>query len=492
MLKAVDWIYREADVRALERAHASLQGGDLYPLMAAAARAAFGCLHVHWPMARRIVVVCGSGNNGGDGFALAVLLKADGRHVRVIATAAESQASEARRARQDWLSAGGEIELFDPDLPPPDADLIVDAIFGIGLNRAPEGVSGAAIQWINASSQPVLALDLPSGAMGDTGDCPGVTVTATRTLALIVAKPGHVLGAALNYVGRLQVDDLDVVVPPSTMRALQASDLAMWQQPRPRVSHKGDYGRALILAGAPGMHGAALLSAGAALRAAPGYVCLCSTDAAVAAALIRHPEVMSTSDHALTAEWLQRASAVLIGPGIGQGELGRERFESWWQDFRTTGRPAVVDADALNVLAQSPRSLSTSVILTPHPTEAARLLGGSTDSIQRDRLAAAHQLAARFGAIIILKGAGTVLAHPDGRAAVCLDGNPGMAVAGMGDVLSGLLVGLLAQTRDAWQCACTAVLVHARTGDWLLSTRGFRNVQPSAMIDHLGAIEVLK
>lgn len=490
MLKSVDWIYREAEVRALETAHAATHGGDLYGLMSAAARAAHGCLRVHWPLANRVDVVCGSGNNGGDGFALAIRLRAEGCLVRVIATHAESRPPEARRARQKWFGAGGHIELFESSLPPTDADLIVDAVFGIGLRRAPEGVSDAAIRWINNSSCPVLALDLPSGVIGDTGDCPGAAVRATRTLGFIVAKPGLVVGAALNHVGTVQIDDLGVTVLPSDLRVLDHRDLVPWHEPRPRVSHKGDYGRAVVLAGAPGMHGAALLSAGAALRAAPGYVCLVSTEAAVTASLMRHPEVMSISDAARRDEWLQRASAVLVGPGIGQSASGQDQFEAWWQCFSATGCASVLDADALNLLANAPRALSPAVILTPHPTEAARLLGCDTDTIQRDRLAAASQLAQRFRAIIVLKGAGTVLAHPDGRLAVCTAGNPGMAVAGMGDVLSGLTAGLLAQHNDAWQCACTAVLVHARTGDWLAAARGFRGVQPSAMIEHLGAPEV--
>lgn len=230
------------------------------------------------------------------------------------------------------------------------------------------------------------------------------------------------------------------------------------------------------------MAGAALLAAGAARSAAPGYVLLSGGSDVVGPSLVRHPEVMVTADWVQTETWMSQASAIAIGPGLGQDDWARRRFDA---ALARVDAGLVLDADALNLLAQHPRTLSPRVVLTPHPGEAARLLSRNTHEIQSDRIAAARALARRYEAVAVLKGAGTVLAHPDGRIAVCAAGNPGMARAGMGDVLCGLIAGLLAQHRDAWAAACAGTWWHANVADRIARCQGERAVTPSAVLDAL-------
>jgi NAD(P)H-hydrate epimerase len=456
-------LYDVAALRAIEaRATAAL--GDDFALMQRAGAAAWRELLANWPQARRIAVACGPGNNGGDGYVLARHALESGREVRILQLHSPRTAT-ARRACDEFVRAGGGIETACSALA--ESDLVVDALFGIGLARAPEGDVAAWIEAVNAAGVPVLAIDVPSGVDADAGSVPGIAIRATRTLECIAPKAGLRSGAALDHVGVLSLAALDVDASAFDDIAPVAEWFASEQLPtmlpsRRRDSHKGDNGRVLCIGGDHGMGGAVLLCAEAALRAGAGLVRVATREAHVAPLLARCPEAMpaGVEDSQSFASMLEQADVLALGPGLGRGEWGRALFSA----AISAGKPLVVDADALNLLAQSPRALPGAV-LTPHPGEAARLLECSNADIQRDRIAAAKRLAEPFDAVVVLKGAGSIVAAPKRIPRIVAAGNPGMAVGGMGDVLTGVIAALRAQRLDAFDAASAGALLHAVAGD---------------------------
>jgi NAD(P)H-hydrate epimerase len=473
-------LYDNAALRQAEKRTASLAGDD-FILMQRAGLAAWHCVLAHWPQAQRIVVACGPGNNGGDGYVLARHALEAGRAVRVLRLPGHAPRSEvAKRAEREFRAAGGQVADYSGGIDA--ADLVVDALFGIGLRRAPDDAAAALVAAMNDAAAPVLALDAPSGVDADTGGVPGVAVRATRTLQLLGAHAGLATGAALDHVGVRELATLDVdsdVLSPDTVvaEALRADGLRRFLSPRQRNSHKGRSGRVLCVGGDHGKGGAVMLCAEAALRSGAGLVDVATRAGPVVALLSRRPEVMAhaidapTGLHALA----ELADVVAIGPGVGQEAWGKSLFSALFD----IGKPLVVDADALNLLAANPRQLPPDTVLTPHPGEAARLLGVSTGEVQADRRASAHALCERHACTIVLKGAGTVVAAP-GRTARIIDaGNPGMAVGGMGDVLTGVIAALRAQGLDAFDAACCGALLHGAAGDAAADDGGERGLLPS-------------
>lgn len=473
------------DVAAARRidAEASARLGDGgASLMEQAGQAAWQCLLERWPQARRICVVAGPGNNGGDGYVLARLARQAGRHVQVLRLAGDGAATPlAQAALQAWRDAGGEEACFSGALPA--ADVVVDALYGLGLNRAPAGDAQALIEAINAAALPVLSLDVPSGVAAGTGAVPGVAIRAHLTLQFIVKHRGLYTGDALEYVGErrlapLQVPDAALTdVPPAASVWAQAR-LAALLPARRANTHKGESGHVLCVGGNHGSGGAVMLASEAALRAGAGLVSVATQAAHAAPLLARLPEAMV---HAVeNAGDLQalfpRAKVIAIGPGLGQDDWAHEL----WRQVLARGTPLVIDADALNLLAAAPQVVH-GAILTPHPGEAARLLGCSTAQVQADRFAAAHQLAERFHAVVVLKGAGTLVAAPGQRPRVIAAGNPGMAVGGMGDLLTGIIAALRAQGLDAFDAASAGALVHALAGD-SAAAQGQRGLLPTDLL----------
>jgi hydroxyethylthiazole kinase-like uncharacterized protein yjeF len=459
-------LYRSDAVRAIDRA-AIAHGIAGFELMRRAAQAAFDLLRQAWPEARGVSVVCGSGNNGGDGYLVACLARDAGLDVAVhAAPPTASSSADARRARAAWSDAGGIVgdlakAKFDG------AEVIVDALFGIGLTRAPDGDAAHIIALMNASRCTILALDVPSGIDADTGATPGNAVRAARTITFIAAKRGVYTGRARELCGTvtiapLQVPRAQVDAHAPDARLLRAPDLARWLRPRARDAHKGHHGHVLAIGGEHGYGGAIQLCAQAALRSGAGWVSVATRADHIALLLAARPEAMSRaveSDEDLL-PLLERADVLAIGPGLGQNDWGRALFARALK----SGKSLVLDADALNLLALSPMSLHDA-ILTPHPGEAARLLGCTVADIEADRFAAAHGLAERFAATVVLKGAGSIVAAPGQTPAVIDAGNPGMASAGMGDVLTGAIAALRAQGLDAFDAACAGALLHAAAGD---------------------------
>jgi ADP-dependent NAD(P)H-hydrate dehydratase / NAD(P)H-hydrate epimerase len=487
-LMKTPFLHSAQSVRALESAWVRAQGIDTLLLMEQAGKAVFDCARANWPEARRWCVMCGTGNNGGDGYVVARRARALGLEVDLVRVGDSDGPLEARAARASFLSAGG-IELSLQQLQTkPAPDLIVDALFGIGLNRAPSANAAMAIEWINASACPVLAIDVPSGLNADTGAAPGVCVHAQMTLSLIAWKRGHFTGRARARVGTLQLDRLGIsaaveVMHASHERLLLEREMHALLRPRARDAHKGDHGHVLVVGGDEGMGGAALLASEAALRSGAGWVSLAARDRHVSASLARCPEVMVRALQALNElqTMLEKSDVILIGPGLGQTQWSRALLAA----VLAAGKPLVLDADALNLIAADAMLLPADVILTPHPGEAARLLATTVAAIEADRFAAVRALQSRYGGIALLKGAGTLIT--DGKYVdVCDRGNPGMATAGMGDGLAGIIVALLAQGFDAFDAARLGVFVHASAGDRAAHLHGERGLTASDLIEQLG------
>ena len=479
-------LYTAVQVRTLDRVAIESLGISGYVLMQRAAAAAWRTLRARWPQARRIVVVCGAGNNGGDGYLLAGIAREAGLEASVVALAAPAKAGDAVRARAGWLAAGGAI--LDADAELPAADVYIDALFGTGLARPVDGAVRTLIERLNARGSPILALDVPSGLNADTGCVLGVAVRATATIGFVAHKRGLFTGAALDYRGELELNTLGLPDElyknsPADARLLDAWQTARWLPPRPRDAHKGNYGQVLAIGGDTGMAGAIRLTGEAALRVGAGLVSVATRAEHVTALNAARPELMAhaVKDAAGLTALLQRASVVALGPGLGQGAWGR----ALWQAALAAGKPTVLDADGLNLLAQTPRTLPPETVLTPHPGEAARLLGCDTAAIACDRYAAVRALATRFGAVAVLKGAGSLIANPDGAVAVCPWGNPGMASGGMGDVLTGVIAGLLAQGLNAWRAARLGVALHARAGDAAAAKAGEAGMLAGDLFTHL-------
>jgi hydroxyethylthiazole kinase-like uncharacterized protein yjeF len=491
--------YRVAGMRSVDRLSAEGQRLSEYELMCKAGEAAFTTLLTHWPTAKRLLVVCGTGNNGGDGWVLAHLAEAAGLRcdVAMVGDLGKLQGA-ARQAFEAWRSdskqAVGSIDDFlDAASSGQQIDVVVDAMIGIGLSSALRTESRDVIDNINALRRPVLALDVPSGINADTGVSMGAVIRADVTVTFIALKPGLVTGPALDCVGKVLLETLDTPESAYAQVAIDAwvmgTARSNWMQPRNRAAHKGRFGHVLVIGGDTGMGGAALLAAGAALRSGAGLVSLATRQAHVVAALARYPEVMVTGvdDSRRLDAHLSGKQALVVGPGLGREQWGLGCL----QQALCSKTPLVIDADALNIVASGTGdgTLSERCVLTPHPGEAGRLAGVTAAAIESDRLSWAERLAQKTGAVVVLKGAGTIIAFP-GRnqpSIIGTGGNPGMATGGMGDVLAGLIGGLMAQGLEPALATVTAVGAHAAAGDVAWDSAGV-GLTASDVIANLGAV----
>ena len=459
-------IYTTAEIRDIEAASATL------PLMERAGLAAAELARTVAPESgRTVLVVAGPGNNGGDAFVIARHLKQWWFKVCVVFIGDASKLSrDASATLQAWRDAGGAIVEGIP--PGVEWGLVVDGLFGIGLQRDVAGAHAQAVSAINALSAPKLAVDIPSGLASDTGRVMGCAVRADHTITFIALKPGLLTGDGPDHCGELHVADLGVdtaSLKQARGRVIGDAVLAETLAPRRINTHKGHYGSVAIVGGAHGMVGAALLAGRAALKLGAGrvYLGLMAHDAPLVDMM--QPELMLRSaDVALK---LDHLTALAIGPGLGQSP-DAAYFLDW---ALAAAVPLVIDADGLNMIGATPglkeklQKRAAPTVLTPHPAEAARLLGCNTAEIQRDRLASALKLAQSLGTHVVLKGAGSVCAAPDGTWGINASGNPGMASAGMGDVLTGFVAALLGQgiePKYALQCAAH---LHGAAADWLVA-----------------------
>ncbi|MBI4697026.1 MAG: NAD(P)H-hydrate dehydratase [Gammaproteobacteria bacterium] len=482
-------LYAAADVRALDRTAIEAHGIPGRELMERAGAAAFEVLHSRWPRATRVLVCCGLGNNAGDGYVVARLAAAAGLAVEVLQVGAAAQIAGDALACHDAMRAAG-IATRETLPGVRDGDVVVDALFGIGLARDVAGRFREVVDWMNATGRPTLAIDIPSGLQADSGAVLGAAVRADVTITFIGMKQGLFTGAAADHVGALEFADLGVpaavydAVPP-TGRLLDFAELVTRLGRRPRLAHKGDHGHVLVVGGAPGYSGAARLAAEAAARVGAGLVSVAAHPEVAAGVSALRPELMAhgVRDAAGLAPLLARASVVAIGPGLGQSDWARELLGKVL-DCRL---PLVVDADALNLLAME-RTRRDDWVLTPHPGEAARLLATTTRAIQGDRFGSARALAATFGGSVILKGAGSLVARDGAPVGVVTAGNPGMGSGGMGDVLTGIVAGLHAQGLALHAAAELGACLHAAAGDAAARAGGERGLLAGDVIAELRAL----
>ncbi len=487
-----DALYRAAEVRELDRLAIEEHQIPGIRLMSRAARAAFDVIVAQWPNVRSLLVCCGTGNNGGDGFIVAALAQQRGIATRICQIGDVARiVGDAATAREEAMAAG--VDCVNPAqlvAALAEADVVVDALLGTGLTGPVREAYANAIVAINESGRPALAIDIPSGLCADSGAELGVTINAQHTVSFIGNKRGLFTASGPARTGTVHFADLGVpadiyVRQAAGCRRLQLNRLHQLLPPRSILAHKGDCGHLLAIGGDAGTAGAVSMAAEAAARVGAGLVSVATRYEHVAIIVARTPEVMAhgiNSGNEL-AELLDRPGVFAIGPGLGQGGWAEQLL----QTLDGAHGIRVLDADALNMLSMGPAYMKLQRddwILTPHPGEAARLLDTDTASIQADRFAAATALQKRYGGVVVLKGPGTIIVD-EKTAFLSTYGCPGMASGGMGDVLTGVIAGLCAQGLSAVQAACYGVCLHGAAAELAAAEGGERGTLASDLYPHL-------
>lgn len=480
-------------------------------LMEHAGSAVVRILREHFPECQRVGIVVGKGNNGGDGLVVARQLAHAGQPIQIfLVSPPESFAGDALTNLQiaqnlalpiTPVLSDGELRGLKSQLA--SSDLIVDSVFGTGLRGGVHGFIGDVIECINRSGKPVVAIDLPSGLSADTGIAEGVCVQASHTVTVGLPKRGNLIHPGAALTGKLDV--VDIGFPSSVIAAqdiqinwTRPSDAARILPPRPTHSHKGTYGRVFVAAGSVGMTGAAALTSAGALRAGAGLVTLGTPKNLNPILEVKLTEVMTlplpeTAEGSLALEAkvdiieaIERTKPVLaIGPGLSQHP---ETVSLVHSVIRESDTPTVIDADGINALARSKEilsSLSPQTVLTPHPGEMARLLGGTIEALERDRIGLAQRFAQDHNVTLVLKGAPTVVAREDGEVWINSTGNAGMATGGMGDVLTGLIAGLMAQKISAFDAAVLGVYLHGLAADLVAKKIGLHGLMAGDVLNNV-------
>jgi NAD(P)H-hydrate epimerase len=483
MMEQAHRLYTAEQVRRLDRCAIEGHGIPGMDLMERAGRCTFEAARQAFPEMRRILVLCGGGNNGGDGYIVARLALEAGLEVDVCPLREPTELTgDARTAAQRWAAAGGAPVAW-PVADPGAYDVIFDALLGTGLDREPAGLYAEAIDAINTTESYTVAVDIPSGLNADTGVALGRAVVADLTVTFIGSKRGLFTADGPDYTGDVWFDELET---PDSVRDSEVNSGILVQEeiildylpPRLLNSHKGSYGWLLVTGSEVGMSGAVRLCGEAALRSGAGKVTIATRPDHAPLVNAGCPELMvrGAEGAAQIAELLASVDVVVTGTGLGQTAWSEEILRA----SLDAPAPLVVDADGLNLLARLYPELQEPPhgrwILTPHPAEAGRLLGRSARDVQADRVSAALEIARRYQAVAVVKGCGTVIANPDGDYAICPLGNPGMATAGSGDVLSGVIGAMLAQGLAPWEAALTGVVAHASAGDLAAERIGQRGL----------------
>jgi NAD(P)H-hydrate epimerase len=473
---------REFERLAVERFHLTTD-----VMMQRAGKAAFDFLQRRWPQAQKIAIFCGNGNNGGDGYVLAELAQERGVQVTIWQLGEPNENKpDAREALQRCQQANIPIYSFTDKADLEHPDVIVDAICGIGAHEPMREEVVSAIKKMQRKLVPILSIDVPTGIDADTGNLLGAAVHANATITFIGLKLGLLTGNGIAYTGELVLNDLQL---PADLYALvepiaekvTAHTFAASLKPRSRDWHKGLSGHVLVIGGELGFSGAPNMAAAAALRVGAGLVSIATRPEHAAFMNVNFPEIMC---HGILQaneldSLLAKADVLVLGPGLGQSEWAK----SLWHYVIEKDLPIVLDADGLNLLAGAER-VSENWVLTPHPGEAARLLQTTPLEIQEDRLTAIKAITKRYGGICVLKGAGSLILSPNALPALCDKGNPGMASAGMGDILSGVIAGLIAQGVVLSDAAKLGVCLHAMAGD-LAAKEGERGMVATDLLPQL-------
>ncbi len=482
-----------AKSRELDRLSQEKYGIPSYSLMTRAGEAVAESVIRHWPEAIRAgaLIVAGKGNNSGDGLVAARKLRSEGIPARVLLLAsAENLTGDAARAFRQFSEKGGQVIEFHADNPIPEivAGVVIDAIFGTGLNALVRDLPARVIDHLNRLEVPIVAVDIASGVNADTGAIMGIAVNAARTVTFGFAKYGHVSYPGAAVCGELQIEDIGfapAAVPELSPKGcfFERVDAAKLMSPRRANSHKGTYGHVMIVAGAYGKGGAAILASRGALRSGAGLVTAAIPESVAAVVASGQAELMTEPmpdydghfDAARTIERLHQLvagkSALVTGPGLGVSDDIRELITWLIREGAQPHRPVLIDADGLNAIASMGvsilKSASGPVVLTPHPGEMARLLGTTVPEVNADRIGAAQQLFGATGANVLLKGARSVIVTADGQTVINSSGNPGMATAGMGDVLSGIIGALMGQGIAPSEALKLGVFMHGYAADRL-------------------------
>lgn len=481
-------LYTSAQVREMDKLAMDKLEISGTVLMERAGSAAFNLLQQQWPDAKTISVFCGTGNNGGDGYVIARLAHENQYQVTVYQLGDNNHIQgDALGAFQRLEGAGISVNKFAGSEDTSKTDVFVDALLGTGFEGEVSGEYQQAIDLMNQSNARILAVDIPSGLNADTGCADGSAVQANCTISFVGMKRGLLTGNAATYCGEIVFDDLRIPQEifqqqPVAAEVLDYEQLKMQLGKRSRSAHKGQFGHVLIVGGEQGMSGAARMAGEAAQRVGAGLVTIATRPEHAALLSSARPELMC---HGIEnaddlKPLLEKATVVVIGPGLGTSEWAEElKSEVMLSDL-----PMVIDADALNLLAKE-KFHRNNWVLTPHPGEAARLLGKDITAIQSDRFAAVEHIVQQFGGVAILKGAGSLVHAKESLTGICIEGNPGMASGGMGDVLTGVIAGLIAQGLSCVAAAKLAVIMHARAGDMSVSAVGERGLLATDLMTSL-------
>ena len=501
-------VFTSDEVKIIEAEHAKVSNGHCFDLMQKAGRAVFDYIVRVCGDAKEVWIFCGKGNNGGDGYIVANLLLDNGIKHRVFATGIPHEGSEVSIAYEYYVKLGGVIEYELPNngqLPDPnngiisyqEPDVVIDALLGTGIDQAPTGISAKWISYINKLNSYVVSVDVPSGVCADTGSVPGLSVRANATVCMLALKPGLLTSDAVNFVGHIEYASLGLDIKPyhellaensykSLLPIYQISfEDVIDDLPKRLASYnKSDSGKVLLISGSKGMGGACIICGQGALRTGSGLVKVAMDPINIPAMLARCPELMSIDyfDEEAVAKAIKWSDAIAIGPGLGVNEK-TARFMSMLSDLED--QTLVYDADALNVLATYEDDFyKENRILTPHPGEAARLLGIGIEEVNDDRLQACYKIQQKYGGVVLLKGAGTIVC--DGAKLVIInEGSPALATGGSGDLLTGIIVALLGQGLELSKAAIVGAALHGRAGFLSGSNEGVLGSLPTDLFKYL-------
>nr|WP_136251053.1 NAD(P)H-hydrate dehydratase [Ningiella ruwaisensis] len=478
-------LYRADQVRQHEKQAAEAMGLDLYALMQRAGKAVFEQSVQLLPNIDNYLVLVGVGHNAGDGYVAALHAVKAGKNVVLCAVEPDREVQgDVAKAREAFEQNGGKVEHFSSELLDK-AEVVIDALLGTGINGVIRAEFAEVIDTINDSKLPVVSVDIPSGLCGDTGESLGRCIQADVTVTFVGIKLGLTTGAGKQFCGKLVFEDLGIGKAFAKIARSDATALDIKHfkglAPRPVNTHKGNHGRLLCIGGNAGMSGAIRLASESALRTGAGMVKVFAHQNSLVQISAGRPELMVISDG--LDEALEWASCIAIGPGLGTDAWAKGVFDKVMDYCQHHPKPIVVDADALNLKAVNTRFVSLSdCIITPHSGEAARLLNVSIEDVESNRFNFARQCAERYDATCVLKGAGSIVDNQQ-HSWVCRHGNPGMATAGMGDVLTGVLSSLLAQGLTTDMACQFGVSIHAKAGDIIAEKYGQRGLLPSDLFE---------
>ena len=506
-------LYTAEQVRLLDEI--AIEQFDMpgFTLMQTAASVVFNKLMEKWPQTRHVQVFAGAGNNAGDGYLVASLAKEQGLSTEVITLTEPDKLQGDAKLAAEWAAKQQVLitpfsdfdSAHEKDHAHP---VVVDALLGTGLNREVTSDYAKAIEFINGADRPVLAIDIPSGLSADTGSCLGVAITADVTVTFIGLKQGLLTNQAGDHVGELLYHDLAIPdrvftsesAPKPTAERIDINSTTALLAPRATASHKGNHGHVLIIGGNSSFGGAAIMAAEAALRSGAGLVSVITRSCHRPALLARRPEVMvlgTEDDDANIDELISRVTAIVIGPGLGRDDWARGLMQKALFIQISADIPLILDADALHLLAekreQGAAAKGTGIkrdnwILTPHPGEAAALLNSSIAEIQANRFQAVAKLNDIWGGACLLKGSGSLICTSEDSQQnifLCSEGNAGMATAGMGDVLSGLIGSLLAQGNSLQSSLCAGVCIHGEAADLSMQADGQRGMAATDLMPYI-------